>query len=98
MKLTIIPSDGAVYKDSVSYSDLDLSSAPANVHALQWNGTKGWVEFVEDENFHKPANEIIDALPSWVNGALAKWEEAKAAEETARAAEMLKANIEVTTL
>jgi len=74
MKLTIIPADGAVYKDGLSYPDLNLSEAPANVHALQWNNTKGWIEFCEDEDGNKPANESITELPSWVSQALALWE------------------------
>lgn len=78
MKLTIIPSDGAVYKDNFSFSNLVLSGIPEDVHALQWNGTKGWIEFKEDENFHKPANEIIDALPDWAVAAVSKWDEAQA--------------------
>lgn len=83
MKLTIIPSDGAVYKDGVSYSGLDLSGIPENVHALQWNGDSGWIEFNNESEFRKPANEKIDALPDWANDALVKWDEAKASSEAA---------------
>lgn len=81
MKLTIIPSDSTVYKDGLSYSGLDLSSAPENVHALQWDNGTGWVEFKNESEFRKPANESIDALPDWANTALAKWEDAKAIED-----------------
>ncbi len=80
MKLTIIPVDGAVYKDGYSYSKLDLSSVPANVHALQWYETEGEIEF---SGRPKPQNETITELPSWVNTCVAKWDEAKAAEDTA---------------
>lgn len=79
MKLTIIPADGAVYKDNVSYSDLDLSFVPAEVHALQWNNAKGWIEFIEDEDGNKPSNEAITELPSWANGALTAWDAANIA-------------------
>lgn len=65
MRLTIIVSDGAVYKDDVCMVDLTLAGAPNNVHALQWFGDKGWIEFVLDENFAKPANETITELPDW---------------------------------
>ena len=84
MKLVIIPIDGAVYVDDYSYSriDLTLCNIPANVHALQWNGVKGWIEFTEDENFNKPDNQIITELPSWANQAKIKWDEAKRNEET----------------
>lgn len=83
MKLTIIPADGAVYKDGVSYSRLDLSSAPQTIHALQWDGDKGWLEFVNESEFRRPPNEAITELPSWAQDALAKWDEAKAAEDAA---------------
>lgn len=89
MKLTIIPVDGSVYKDGYSYSGLDLSAAPSNVHALQWKDIKGWIEFKDDDFGEKEPNEKITALPAWVNDCLTKWEEAEAvrlAEEEARQA------------
>ena len=84
MKLVIIPVDGAVYVDGFAYSGMNLSTCniPANVHALQWNGVKGWIEFVEDENFNKPDNQIITELPEWANQAKIKWDEAKIIAET----------------
>lgn len=86
MNLVIIPIDGAVYVDSVSYSGLDLSAAPADVHALQWEDIKGWVEFKNLNDGTKPQNQIITELPSWANACKVKWDEAKAAEEAARLA------------
>lgn len=82
MKLTIIPNDGAVYKDGVCYSGLSLNTAPANVHALQWDGVSGWLEFFNESEFRKPPNEAITELPNWANDALAKWDEAKAAADS----------------
>jgi hypothetical protein len=79
MKLTIIPSDGAVYKDGSSYSELDLSVVPSNVHALQWKDTKGWIEFTDNDDGTRPQNADITELPSWANTCLAKWDEAEAA-------------------
>ena len=95
MKLTIIPSDGAVYKDGVSYSNLDLAAVPADVHALQFNDASnaGWIEFVQDDFGDKAANEKITSLPAWATTAISKWDEAKAAIEAARiAAEQAAAN------
>ena len=90
MKLTIIPVDGAVYKDGYSYSGLDLSAAPSNIHALQWKDTKGWIEFTDNDDGTKPQNEAITELPSWANAYVTKWDEAEtarlAAEEAARLA------------
>jgi hypothetical protein len=88
MKLTIIPSDGAVYKDGYCYSGLILSSVPSNVHALQWKDAEGWLEFTNNENGTKLQNEIIAELPAWANDCLNKWQEAESdriAKETANA-------------
>jgi len=72
MLLTIIPVDGNVKKDGEGHINLDLSSCaiPSNVRALQWQETKGWLEFWDKQN------EDITELPSWVNCCLAKWTEA----------------------
>ena len=86
MRLTIVPDDGAVYKDGFSYSGLDLSFIPADIHALQWKGESGWIEFVDRDDGTKPANEPITTLPEWALGALDKWEEADAARITAEQA------------
>ena len=69
MLLTIIPVDGNVTKDGVGYINLDLSSCsiPSNVRALQWQETKGWLEFWDKQN------EDITSLPSWVDCCLAIW-------------------------
>ena len=92
MRLTIIPADGAVYKDNFSYSSLDLSFVPADVHALQWYDTYGEVEFKRqfvDMQIVHPQNQVITELPEWANQALTKWDEAEAAriaaEEAAQA-------------
>jgi hypothetical protein len=79
MKLTIIKDDGAVYKDDKSYSNLDLSQIPSDVHALQWDTDKGHIEFVDCYK----NNEEITELPSWTNDALTKWQIAYDAEQKA---------------
>jgi hypothetical protein len=73
MRLTIIPVDGTVSKDNKSYIGLDLSfcSIPADVHALQWQDTAGWIEY----NTPIP-NEPITELPVWANCCMTKWDEA----------------------
>ena len=73
MKLTIIPVDGSVGENEVFYNNLDLSSCaiPANVHALQWQDTAGWIEY----NSPIP-NEPITELPAWANCCMTKWTEA----------------------
>jgi len=80
MRLTIIPVDGAVYKDGISFSGLDLAAIPTSIHALQWYETEGEVEFIGRP---KPQNEIISELPAWVNACIDKWNEAKATQDAA---------------
>jgi hypothetical protein len=52
MRVTIIPSDNAVYVNSVCYDNIDLSWLPPiddkTIHAVQWYGDQeeGEVEFV----------------------------------------------------
>jgi hypothetical protein len=89
MKLTIIRTDGAVYKDGISYANLDLSTIPSNVHALQFNDivNAGWIEFVQDDFGNKEANENITSLPAWANEAVLKWDEAKSIETSATLAD-----------
>ena len=72
MRLTIIPIDGAVYKDGVSYAHLTWQGTPLDVHALQWFDTNtGWVEL----NNGNPNIEIT-ALPDWADNALTAWDTA----------------------
>jgi hypothetical protein len=71
MKLTIIPSDGAVYENGLCYSDLTWDGTPSNVHALQWDNGAGWIEF----NDGTP-NKDIEVLPLWAANAEAAWTEA----------------------
>lgn len=82
MKLVIIPIDGAVYINDESYSNIDLSSTniPSDVHALQWNTVKGWIEFKENDEGIKPSNQLITSLPAWAEACKTKWQEAKEAE------------------
>lgn len=80
MRLTIIPVDGFVSVDNVSkFQPLDLSNCgiPADVHALQWYDTKGWIEFGDDGDpfTPKPPNELIESLPSWANTCIKVWQD-----------------------
>ena len=88
MRLTIIPTDGAVYIDGAAYSGLDLSFIPTDVHALQWYDTYGELEFkrsfIDGQVVH-PSNQLINELPEWAGTAQESWNAAKVAEETALA-------------
>lgn len=70
MRLTIIPSDGAVYKDNVCYEGLTWAGTPVDVNALQWYDVEGFIEYKAGV---KP-NEDITVLPDWANNALAAWD------------------------
>ena len=67
MKLTIIPVDGAVYEDGISYLNLVWQGTPGNVHALQWQDIAGWIEYDDQPN------EDITVLPEWADNAMAAW-------------------------
>lgn len=60
MRLTIIPVDKTVYVNENSISGLILNNIPTNLHTLQWDNDKGWLEFKDN----KP-NKSIDKLPEW---------------------------------
>ena len=84
MKLTIIVDDKAVYKDSVSFDPVDLSAAPANVHALQFDTdtNTGHLEFKD------APNEEITSLPDWAVTASNNHDTALAAYEAEQAAKL----------
>ena len=78
MRLTIIPSDNAVYINGVFKATLDLSDCniPSTVHALQWYDTRGWIEPKDDDDPFTPKspNEEITELPQWALACQQKWE------------------------
>lgn len=75
-KITIVFPDKAVSVNGLGYQNLDFSGVPTEFHALQWNGTGGWIEYPENEFGEKPANEKITELPAWVIALVSQWEEA----------------------
>lgn len=79
MKLTIIPDDSFVMVNGDNtHRPLDLSSCniPNQIHALQWFGTKGWIEFDDpvDPFSPKTPNEEIFDLPDWANNCVTVWQ------------------------
>lgn len=81
MKLSIIRDMGLVHVDGEGYDKLDMSDVPADVHALQWNGESGEIEYISNEI----PNTSITSLPDWADLAKAK-KDAKDAEEAAEKA------------
>jgi len=93
--VTIIVEDGAVYLDGFALAGLNLSicGIPANVHALQWKTNLGWIEFKDNTDFTKPANEVINALPDWANNCVNAFNAQVAANQAAAAEAAAKASI-----
>ena len=92
-KLTIVPTDGMVSIDGLSYSELKMTGIPKNLHALQWFGKGGEIEYVADDYGETKPNTRIDSLPKWTEKNIKVWETANknaieaAANEAAEAAE-----------
>jgi hypothetical protein len=75
MIVTIIPADGFVSIDGVGYNDIDLSSVPSNIHALQWYGDEGEIE-IKDERGRITQNVVITSLDEYFKDVYEKWEKA----------------------
>ena len=93
MKLVIIPDDFRVGIDALNYDGIDMSQIDPSIHAVQWYGEYGEVEFktkFENGQIVKPQNQIItDVTPyQW---AVDAWNVAKAADDAAIAAAELEA-------
>lgn len=70
MRISIIPIDGTVVVNSLGVTRLTWEGTPEGVHALQWYGTWGEIEYVDSAI----ANERIESLPDWANNAVSSWE------------------------
>jgi len=65
MRLTIIRNMGLVSVDGLGYDNLDVSSVPENVNAVQWYETFGDIEYIDST-----PNLNITELPLWVQTCL----------------------------
>jgi hypothetical protein len=67
MRLTIVADDNCVGVEGEYLSPIDLSQLDASIHAVQWYGTYGEVEYktqLQDGRLVKPENVIItDVAP-----------------------------------
>lgn len=80
MKLTIIADDNSVGIDGDFFSPLDLSQLDVSIHAVQWHGEYGEVEYktrLENGAFVKPANVLISNVAPY-QFAVDAWNTAKA--------------------
>jgi len=48
MQLTIVPEDGVVIYNNTRYENVDLSSVDPHIHAVQFQGNKGWIEYKDN--------------------------------------------------
>ena len=49
---TVIKADTAIYVDGVSVEGCDMSVLPNDLHALQWDGSKGHIEWTDPTKAH----------------------------------------------
>lgn len=74
MRMSIIPDDLAVYVDG-KRALVDMKGIPAEVHAVQWYGDHGWVEFKRNRNGQKD-NKMITGLGAYAKF-LTRWKEVR---------------------
>ncbi len=74
--LTIIKEDKSVTRDGYGCV-LDTMDLPSNVHAIQWDGSSGWIEYNDGT-----ANETIDSISAY-STITDDFDTKKAAEEAA---------------
>ena len=73
----LIKEDGFIKVDSVSFLDLDCTSIASNIHAIEFDGSAGHVEYNDGT-----ANLIIDSISAY-SVAEGVFNTAKAANDTA---------------
>ena len=93
MKLVIVADDSRICVDGLCFDDLDVSSLDASIHAVQWNGQWGEIEYksvFQDGKTVKIPNQVItDVTPyQW---AVDVWNVAKASYDAAVAAALSEA-------
>ena len=68
--------------DGVFYDDLNGTQLAANIHAVQWNGTSGEIEYKDPATGKMTHNTEIDSVADF-QFAIDAWNASKAAEEAA---------------
>lgn len=66
MKMTIIPIDTVVAIDGVSFSGINMSSINPLIHAVQWHGSTGEIEW-KNESGNIVKNESINSIDQFSN-------------------------------
>lgn len=82
--VTVVPSDKLIIVDGEAIVFEEPFAAPANLHALQWDGQRGHIEWEDDYNWHLEAEAYEEEVAPYV----ALWQAEKARrEKTAAEAE-----------
>lgn len=89
MRVTIIPEDGVVSIDELTYRGLDLSSMDLSIHAVQWYDTEGEIE-IKDERGRMVENRQITSFDEFAF-VIPLWEAAKAADDLLKAQAQMEA-------
>ena len=78
MRLTIVPSDNMVIVDSVAH-EVDCSAFPilAATHAVQWDGTRGHLEYKQGDPTQYRANTPLMSIDPYADVVKA-WEAKRA--------------------
>jgi hypothetical protein len=64
-RVIVVPSDKLCTIDGVTVTDMDMSSVPANLHAVQWYGTWGEEEYMDLETRRMQPNVRITSLDAY---------------------------------
>lgn len=76
MRVTIIPDDKFVSVDGDGLLDLDLSFVDSNIHAIQWYGTHGEIEYKDPVTGKMTSNEEITSFDQFQQ-AITAWQAEK---------------------
>lgn len=76
MRLTIIPSDGTVIVDGEAYTGLDLTILDQSIHAVQWYGTQGEIEFKDPSTGNMTGHSTITTIDQF-QSVIELWQTAK---------------------
>lgn len=66
MKLSIIRQDKSVTINNKTHKVEEVFLLSEDIHAIQWNNTYGWIEYISDEETQiKPANQNINSIEEY---------------------------------
>lgn len=74
-RITIIPEDQFVSIDGRGFNRINLSSIPDNIHAVQWYGEFGSIEYKPDSHGDRLPNKEISSMDEFKE-VIAAWEKA----------------------